>query len=80
MVYTDTIIPETQKMYDAMGQQLGLEAEGLMIKAEFDHLPVLQPDEHESALTLKDAAEALIKITELGINLSEEEIRKILHL
>lgn len=80
MVYTDTIIPETQKMYDAMSQQLGLEDEGIMIKAEFDHLPVLQPDEHENALTLRDAADALLKINELGVNLSEEEIRKILHL
>jgi hypothetical protein len=45
MVYTDTIIPETQQMYDAICHQLGLDKEGIYIEASFDHLPVLQRDE-----------------------------------
>jgi phage portal protein BeeE len=45
MVYTDTIIPETQQMYDSICHQLGLDKEGIRIEACFDHLTVLQDDE-----------------------------------
>ena len=45
MVYTDTIIPETQQMYDSICHQLGLDKEGIRIEASFEHLKVLQEDE-----------------------------------
>jgi hypothetical protein len=45
MVYTDTIIPETQQMYDSICHQLGLDKDGIRIEACFDHLTVLQDDE-----------------------------------
>lgn len=45
MVYTDTIIPETQQMYDTMAHQMGLDKQGIKIVADFSHLPVLQDDE-----------------------------------
>jgi hypothetical protein len=45
MVYTDTIIPETQQMYDTIMHQFGLSQQGYFLKAQFDHLPVMQHDE-----------------------------------
>lgn len=45
MVYTDTIIPETQQMYDTIAHQMGLDKQGIKIVADFSHLPVLQDDE-----------------------------------
>lgn len=74
MVYTDTIIPETQAMYDSLIKQWGLDKE-YYLKAEFNHLPVLQVDEESKANVQKTKAETLEKISALGVELSEEEIR-----
>ena len=74
LVYTDTIIPETQSMYDSMMKQWGLSNE-YYLKAEFNHLPALQEDESEKANVQKTKAETLEKIAGLGVELSEEEIR-----
>ena len=74
LVYTDTIIPETQSMYDSMMKQWGL-SEEYYLKAEFDHLPAMQVDEESKANVQKTKAETLEKIAGLGVNLSEEEIR-----
>jgi hypothetical protein len=62
MVYTDTIIPETQQMYDSICHQLGLDKEGIRIEASFSHLPVLQDDElsEYQALTEKITAYNLL--------------------
>jgi len=62
MVYTDTIIPETQQMYDSICHQLGMDKEGIRIEACFDHLPVLQDDElaEYQALTEKVTAYNLL--------------------
>jgi hypothetical protein len=49
MVYTDTIIPETQEMYNTIMQQLKLADEGYYLEADFSHLPVLQDDEQSKA-------------------------------
>ena len=48
MVYTDTIIPETQQMYDSMIAQWGLQGE-YYLQANFQHLPILQDDEQVKA-------------------------------
>lgn len=53
MVYTDTIIPETQEMYNTIMQQLKLADEGYYLKADFSHLPVLQDDEQSKATAEK---------------------------
>ena len=74
MVYTDTIIPETQSMYDSMMRQWGLDQE-YYLKATFDHLPVLQVDEESKANVQKTKAETLEKIAGLGVELTEEEVR-----
>ncbi len=74
LVYTDTIIPETQSMYDSMMKQWGLSDE-YYLKADFSHLPALQEDEGEKADVQKTKAETLEKIAGLGVELSEEEIR-----
>ena len=74
LVYTDTISPETQSMYDSMMKQWGL-SEEYYLKAEFDHLPAMQVDEESKANVQKTKAETLEKIAGLGVNLSEEEIR-----
>jgi hypothetical protein len=80
MAYTDTIIPETQAMYDSIIKQFGLDAEGYYLEACFDHLPVLQADEEKNAMTLKLKAEALEKINAMGVGLSMEEQRALLNL
>lgn len=48
MCYTDTIIPETQQMYDSMIAQWGLQGE-YYLQANFQHLPILQDDEQVKA-------------------------------
>jgi hypothetical protein len=80
MVYTDTIIPETQQMYDVICQQFGLAAEGYKLEAEFDHLKVLQEDEERIANVQSTKADTLLKIQQLGINLSEEEVRLLMNI
>lgn len=80
MVYTDTIIPETQQMYDAICKQFGLADEGYTLEAEFDHLKVLQEDEERTANVQSTKADTLIKIQQLGVNLSEEEIRLLMNI
>ena len=75
MVYQDTIIPETQQMYDSIVKQFGLDADGYYLKADFSHLPILQDDQESKAITQKIKAETLEKIAGLGVALSPEEIR-----
>jgi HK97 family phage portal protein len=77
MCYQDTIIPETQQMYDSMMNQLGLDKEGLRLIALFDHLPVLAEDEFALSRSMKARAEALEKIVAMGVTLTDEEIRSI---
>ena len=79
MVYTDTIIPETQSMYDSIIKQFGLDKDGYKLCAEFDHLPVLQHDEQLSANVLKLKSEAIEKMVNLGM-ISTDEARAILDL
>jgi hypothetical protein len=57
MVYTDTIIPETQEMYNTIMQQMKLADEGYYLKADFSHLPVLQDDEQSKATAEKTKVE-----------------------
>lgn len=77
MCYQDTIIPETQQMYDSIMNQLGLDKDGLRLIAEFDHLPVLADDEFALSRSMKARAEALEKLQAMGIGLTTEEIRSI---
>jgi hypothetical protein len=78
MVYTDTIIPETKQVYDAISQQLGLTKEGLKLVPSFDHLVVLQDDENVKANTIKLRAEAIEKMNQMGLNLTPDEIRQFI--
>lgn len=78
MAYQDTIIPEVTQMYDSLSQQLGLTKEGLYIKPDFSHVAVLQNDENKKAQTLNTKADAINKVIQSGVNLSEEEKRAIL--
>ena len=52
MSYQDTIIPETDQMYSTISQQLGLIDEGIYIKADFSHIPVLQDDKNQQSSTV----------------------------
>ncbi len=82
MSYQDTIIPETNQMYATMSQQLGLIDEGVYIKADFSHIPVLQDDKNAESNTVVslvqngviDANEAR---TVLGYNEREEQERSV---
>lgn len=77
MAYTDTIIPETQQLYDSMANQLGLADEGYTIHADFSHIAALQADENLNAQAMNTRADAIGKIVAAGVNLSEEEIREL---
>ena len=80
MAYTDTIIPETDKIYDNLTEQLGLDKEGLRLKAHFDHIPVLQRDVLEESQSLNTRADALNKIILAGVVLNDEEKRALLNI
>jgi hypothetical protein len=77
MAYQDTIIPETQAMYDSIAHQLGLDQEGLTLVADFSHIPALQADENLKAQSMKVKVEAIEKIIAAGVALNEEEIREL---
>lgn len=80
MAYTDTIIPETKQMYDALSEQLGLIAEGYKLCVDFSHIPVMQVDDNQSAQALDTRAAALLKIQQSGVVLTDEEMRLILNM
>jgi phage portal protein BeeE len=80
MVYTDTIIPETQQMYDTIAHQLGLAKDGYYIKADFSHLPVLQADEQQKAAAMNTRADAVNKIIAAGVILTDDEKRLLLQI
>lgn len=80
MVYTDTIIPETQQMYDTIAHQIGLSKDGYYIKADFSHLPVLQADEKQKADAMNTRADAVNKIIQAGVQLTDEEKRLLLEI
>jgi len=67
MVYQDTIIPETQAMYDALMHQFGLDKEGYYLTADFSHLPILQDDEQMKATAIKTQAEGYSILVREGI-------------
>jgi hypothetical protein len=58
MIYTDTIIPETQSLYDSMMRQWGLHEQGYYLEAEFNHLPIMQDDEVQAQQVTKTKVEA----------------------
>ena len=71
MAYNDTIIPEAKKIYNNISEQIGLEKEGLRLVPKFDHLPVLQKDKLESSQALNSRADALNKIIQAGVELTD---------
>lgn len=79
MAYTDTIIPETQQMYDSIMSQFGL-ADEYKLVADFSHIPVMQRDELSAAQTMNTKADAIKKVREAGVDLTEEEIRELMGL
>lgn len=77
MTYTDTIIPETQKIYDSLIHQYGLDKDGYKLIADFSHIAVLQADENLKAQAMNTRADAIKKILDSGVNLTEDEIREL---
>lgn len=80
MVFTDTIIPETQQIYNSLISQFGLEKEGYYLEACFDHLPILQNDQKESADVRKINSETMKILSEIGINLTPDQQSQLLNL
>lgn len=80
MSYQDTIIPETNQMYSTMSHQLGLIDEGLYLKPDFSHVPVLQDDKNAEASAMNLRADAVNKIINAGVPLNEDEKRSLLGL
>lgn len=80
MSYQDTIIPETNQMYQTISQQMGLVNEGYYIKADFSHIPVLQDDKNAEASALNLRADAVNKIISAGVDLDDDEKRALLGL
>ncbi len=74
LAYTNTIIPESNKIYDNITEQLGLDKDGLRLRADFSDIPVLQNDVLQESQAFDYRASALIKMqNELGITLTDEE-------
>jgi hypothetical protein len=67
MIYTDTIIPETQSLYDSMMRQWGLHEQGYYLEADFHHLPVMQDDEVASQQVVKTKVDAYSILLKDGI-------------
>jgi phage portal protein BeeE len=80
MAYTSAIIPDTEAMYDALTEQLGLEAQGLRLVPDFSHIHVLAQDENLSAQALDTRASALLKIQTAGVTLTDEEMKAIINI
>jgi len=80
MVFTDTIIPETQQIYNSLISQFGMDVEGYYLEACFDHLPVLQPDKQQEAEVRKINSEVLTNLTNIGITLTEEQTALLINL
>lgn len=78
MAYNDTIIPETQQLYDNITEQFGLEADGLRLVADFSHITVLQGDELLKANAFNRNADAIKKLQEAGHELTRDQIEAIL--
>lgn len=67
MVYTDTIIPETQTLYNSIVSFYGLDKDGYTLHADFSHLPVLQSDESVKNTADKTKIEAWALMLDKGI-------------
>lgn len=80
MTYQDTIIPETEQLYATLSHQLGLTDQGLYLCPEFSHIAVLQQDEQLKADAMDKRANAVIKIMESGVELSDDEKRALLQI
>lgn len=80
MSYQDTIIPETEQMYATISHQLKLNEEGLYIKPDFSHIPVLQSDKLSEASAMNLRADAVNKIMTAGVELDDDEKRALLGL
>lgn len=78
MAYTDTIIPETQQMYDSIMSQFGLSQDGYRLIADFSDIPVMQPDKLAAAETINKKADAINKLIQAGVTFTEDEIRDLI--
>jgi hypothetical protein len=76
--YQDTIIPESEQMYAAITQQFNLDEQGLALKVDFSHIHVLQEDQQQKAQALNTRADAVNKIINAGVVLTDDEKRLIL--
>jgi hypothetical protein len=72
MVYQDTIIPETQAMYDSIMHQFGLSQQGYYLEASFDHVPVLQEDEMQKSQAQKIEVDSYSILLKDGIITPEQ--------
>lgn len=82
MSYQDTIIPETEQMYATISHQLGLTQEGLHLKVDFSHIPVLQSDKSSEAQTVNTlVTSGVIDVNEgrqmLGLGSKEDQERAV---
>jgi hypothetical protein len=80
MVYTDTIIPETQQLYDNLISQFELDKQGYYLEACFDHLKVLQADQKEQAEVRKINADTMKTLNEIGVELTDEQKEHLINL
>lgn len=78
MCYTDTIIPETQQIYNSVISQFGLDKEGYFLEACFDHLPIMQDDEIQKITSKKGKLEIYEKLMAMGVEITPDELRQII--
>lgn len=74
--YNSTIIPETQKIYNEITNQWGLDDAGIYLKPDFSHVSVLQEDEEKLQKSKKLEVEKLSIMLRDGV-ISVEEYREL---
>ena len=74
--YNSTIIPETQKIYNEITNQWGLDDAGIYLKPDFSHVSVLQEAEEKLQKSKKLEVEKLSIMLRDGV-ISVEEYREL---
>ena len=74
--YNSTIIPETQKIYNEITNQWGLDDAGIYLKPDFSHVSVLQEDEEKLQKSKKLEVEKLSIMLRDGV-ISVDEYREL---
>lgn len=75
--YQSTIIPEAEELAMNRSQLFGLVERGEWLELDYSHIPALQENLKEKSEVLKNKAEAIAKLKELGLY-NDQELKDII--